>query len=173
VCITEEYCKLTFGSVLQRTLHCYTIGTFFLFFLAGIPSVAILSNSYNVVVSGTVTLQCVVNANPIHTVVQWQKIVNGQITNINLGNDNRLSGSTVNSPSLTISQSQFADEGNYICTATNPVGTGTSQQTFLDVTGSMYKGTQSQFILFIPSGCLCLLSVVDFVPKIVPTPATL
>lgn len=117
---------------------------------------AILSNSYNVVVSGTVTLQCVVNANPIHTVVQWQKIVNGQITNINLGNDNRLSGSTVNSPSLTISQSQFVDEGNYICTATNPVGTGTSQQTFLDVTGSMYKGTQSQFILFIPSGCLCL-----------------
>lgn len=146
------------------------ISTFILFFVvAGIPSVAVLSNSYSVVVSGTVTLQCVVNANPIHTVVQWQKIVNGQITNINLGNNNRLSGSTVNSPSLTISQSQFADEGNYICTATNPVGTGTSQQTFLDVTGSMYKGTQSQFILSIHSGKMLLSFVCHWpsVPKFV------
>lgn len=88
--------------------------------------------------TGTVTLQCVVTANPAHTVVQWQKVVGGQTTSVPVGG--RLSGSRVNSPSLTISQTEFADEGNYICTATNAVGTGTSQRTFLDVTGSKYYG---------------------------------
>ena len=91
------------------------------------------------VVSGTVTLQCVVNANPTHTVVQWQKVVNGVITDVVMSSNNRYSGSTVNSPSLTISQAAFSDEGNYICTATNPVGTANSQQTFLDVTGSKWQ----------------------------------
>lgn len=109
---------------------------YFFFSILGIPVVAILSNSYSVVVSGTVTLQCVVNANPLHTVVQWQRVVGGQTTDVSIGGNSRLSGSTVNSPSLIISQADFADEGNYICTATNAVGMGTSQKTFLDVTGS-------------------------------------
>ena len=86
--------------------------------------------------TGTVTLQCVVNASPTHTEVKWQRIVNSVLTDISTANDNRLSGSTVSSPSLTISQASFNDEGNYICTAKNAVGTGSSQQTFLDVTGS-------------------------------------
>jgi hypothetical protein len=30
------------------------------------------------------------------------------------------------------------DRGYYVCTASNIVGTGTSQTTFLDVTGSKY-----------------------------------
>ncbi|VDI54451.1 hemicentin [Mytilus galloprovincialis] len=110
----------------------------------GIPVVAILSNSYSVVVSGTVTLQCVVNANPLHTVVQWQRVVGGQTTDVSVGGNSRLSGSTVNSPSLIISQADFADEGNYICTATNAVGMGTSQRTFLDVTGTIPIVTVSQ-----------------------------
>jgi len=40
---------------------------------------------------------------------------------------------------LTITNAVSGDEGNYICTASNVVGTGSSQQTFLDVTGSMYN----------------------------------
>jgi hypothetical protein len=51
----------------------------------------------------------------------------------------RFSGATVNSPTLTISQAQVADEGYYVCFATNSVGTGQSSQTFLDVIGSKYN----------------------------------
>lgn len=81
-----------------------------------------------------------VNANPGHTVVQWKRIVNGQtqdVTGVGApGSGSRLSGSAVTSPSLTVSQASFADEGSYICTATNAIGQGSSSQTFLDVTGS-------------------------------------
>ena len=67
--------------------------------------------------------------------MSWQRIVNGQVTSVSVDGF-RITGSTVNSPSLTISNARTSDEGNYICTATNSVGTGSSGQTFLDVTGS-------------------------------------
>ncbi|VDI64014.1 hemicentin [Mytilus galloprovincialis] len=116
-----------------------------------LPTVVVLSNSYPVTVGGTVTLQCVVNANPGHTVVQWKRIVNGQtqdVTGVGApGSGSRLSGSAVTSPSLTVSQASFADEGSYICTATNAIGQGSSSQTFLDVTGNVptVQVTQSEF----------------------------
>lgn len=50
----------------------------------------------------------------------------------------KYSGSTVGSPSLIINNAVIDDEGFYICRATNAVGTGQSQQTFLDVIGSKY-----------------------------------
>jgi hypothetical protein len=84
-----------------------------------------------------VTLECVVTANPTHTSVQWQKLVNNQYQTIAFNNNNnKYSGSTVNTPSLTLSSSDLNDEGYYICTATNSLGTGQSSQTFLDVIGS-------------------------------------
>jgi hypothetical protein len=46
--------------------------------------------------------------------------------------------STVQSPSLVISNAAGTDEGLYICMASNSVGTGQSQQTFLDVVGSSH-----------------------------------
>jgi hypothetical protein len=49
---------------------------------------------------------------------------------------NKYSGSTVSTPSLTITNAQNSDEGNYVCYATNLAGTGSSSQTFLDVVGS-------------------------------------
>jgi hypothetical protein len=72
--------------------------------------------------------------NPVHTTVYWKKIVNGVSTDVDIGsNSNRYGGSTVNSPSLIISNAVTSDEGFYVCYATNSVGTGQSSQTFLDV----------------------------------------
>lgn len=101
-----------------------------------VPVVQVLQNTYNVQVGNVVTLQCTVTANPTHTSVQWQRLVNGQTTTINLGSVGKYSGSSVNTPSLTINNAANSDEGYYICQATNSVGTGQSSQTYLDVTGS-------------------------------------
>lgn len=95
----------------------------------------VLSISYSVNVGNTITLQCTVNANPIATSVTWQQYINNVATNINMSSG-RYGGSSVASPSLIISNTVISDEGFYICTATNSVGTGQSQQTFLDVIGS-------------------------------------
>ena len=70
----------------------------------------------------------------------WRKIINGNPTNLDT-TSNRYTGGNVNTPSLTISNTVDSDEGYYICTATNAVGTGQSSQTYVDVTGSKYKIT--------------------------------
>ena len=102
-----------------------------------------LRNSYSVQVGSSVTLQCVVTADPTHTVVKWERFVNGQlqdVTNVGaVGSGSRLTGSQVGTPSLTINQVTFQDEGNYLCTATNAIGTGKSQQTYLGVSGSKFS----------------------------------
>lgn len=90
---------------------------------------------YNVDYGQTITLTCTVTSNPVHTVVYWQKIQNGQPTNINVVSSNKYSGSTVNTPSLTINNVVLSDEASYVCFATNGVGTGQSSQTTVDVAG--------------------------------------
>ncbi|CAC5377794.1 HMCN [Mytilus coruscus] len=107
-----------------------------------VPSVQILSNYYSVEIGLSITLQCTVTGNPSHTSVTWNKIVNGQQTNI--GSNIRYSGGSTNTPSLTISNAIDTDEGYYICTAANAVGTGQSSQTYLDVTGSILTVTVPQ-----------------------------
>lgn len=84
------------------------------------------------------TLGCTVTANPSHTTVYWRRVINGALTDITVTNNNKYSGSTVSSPSLTIFNADNSDEGNYICYADNSVGTGQSSQTFLDVFGSKW-----------------------------------
>ncbi|XP_052103233.1 hemicentin-1-like [Mytilus californianus] len=115
----------------------------FLDVIGDISVVTISSNIYSVLIGGTVTLQCTVSSNPAHTSVTWQRIVNGVLTTV-IVDGSRIIGSTVSTPSLTISNAVSVDEGNYICTATNIVGTGTSQQTFLDVTGNIPTVTVAQ-----------------------------
>ena len=81
-----------------------------------------------------------VSGSPSATNVYWQKIQNSVTTTINSNtNTNKYSGSTVNTPSLTVLNADQNDEANYICFAVNAVGTGQSQQTFLDVTGSKFQ----------------------------------
>jgi hypothetical protein len=108
------------------------------YWFPGIPSVVVTLQNYNSNIGSTVTLGCVVTSNPAHTTVYWQRIdSNGGGSNINM-NSGKYSGSTVNNPSLTISSSALSDEGNYRCYATNSIGTGQSQNTYLDVVGSKY-----------------------------------
>ena len=97
----------------------------------------ILQNQYSVNFADSVTLECTVTATPGHTSVQWRRTINGVQTAITVSNNNKYSGSEVNTPSLTINTADNSDEGFYTCYATNSVGTGSSQQTYLDVVGSM------------------------------------
>ncbi|VDI12391.1 Hypothetical predicted protein, partial [Mytilus galloprovincialis] len=129
----------------------------FLDVIGDIPVATISSNIYSVVISATVTLQCTVTSNPAQTSVAWQRIINGVLTTVTV-DGSRIIGSSVSTPSLTISNAVSGDEGNYICTATNIVGTGTSQQTFLDVTGNIptvsvgqnqYSGTFGQTVTMV------------------------
>jgi hypothetical protein len=79
------------------------------------PQVNILSSTYSVNVGSSVTLQCTISANPVHTTVYWKKIVNGVSTDVDIGSSsNRYGGSTVNSPSLIISNAVTSDEGFYV-----------------------------------------------------------
>ena len=67
----------------------------------------------------------------------WQRTINGQTTQITTGtNTNKYSGSTVNTPSLTINNVAQSDTGSYRCLADNVIGTGQSQITVLNVAGS-------------------------------------
>ena len=97
--------------------------------------VTIPQSQYSVTVGSSVTMVCTVSANPAHTSVNWQKVVNGVSTNINLFQSNKYSGSTTSSPSLTVLNVVLSDEGYYTCNAQNSVGTGISLQIFLSVSG--------------------------------------
>ena len=99
----------------------------------------IVQSSYSVLIGQSRTLECLVSGSPSATSVYWQKVVNSVTTTINSNtNTNKYSGSTVTTPSLTVLNADQNDEANYVCFATNAVGTGNSGETFLDVTGSMY-----------------------------------
>ena len=81
---------------------------------------------------------CTVVANPTHNSVYWQRIeTNSQVTDIAIDNS-KYQGATVGNPSLTITNVPLADRLNYICFATNFVGTGQSSQTYLNVIGSKF-----------------------------------
>jgi hypothetical protein len=126
-----------FLMIIDKRDHFYLINSIFFLLLLDIPSVQVLQPQYSVNFGDSVTLECVVSGNPTHTSVSWLRVINGQTSSINFGL-NKYSGSTVNTPSLTVNSAEISDEGNYICTATNSIGTGQSSQTFLDVVGSMY-----------------------------------
>ena len=99
--------------------------------------VNVLQLSYSTNIGSSVTLECTVTSNPTHTNVYWQRTINGQTTQITTStNTNKYSGSTVNTPSLTINTVAQSDTGSYRCLADNVIGTGQSQITVLNVAGS-------------------------------------
>ncbi|OWF53625.1 Titin [Mizuhopecten yessoensis] len=100
-----------------------------------LPVVTIAQQSYSVVTGQSVTLACTVSASPTHFNVFWQRIDNNVTSSISI-DGSKYSGSTVNNPSLTITNADSNDNTSYTCSATNAVGTGTSGQTTLGVTGS-------------------------------------
>lgn len=106
--------------------------------ISDLPTVTI-PQSYSVDFGSSITIECQITATPGVTSVSWSRIINGQTTTITISNNNKFSGGTVSNPSLTITGADNSDEGFYICSASNSVGTGQSQQRFLDVIGSTCK----------------------------------
>ena len=106
-------------------------------FLIGIPTVTVPQPNYSVNRGTTVTLQCTYTANPAATSVSWEKTVANQVTVISTS-ISKYSGSTTQSPSLTINTAEESDEASYVCKVTNSVGTGISTSTFLEVLGSKF-----------------------------------
>ena len=87
-------------------------------------------SSHMVYPNDQILIECSVIANPLQTRVFWQKIENGAITTINT-ELSKYNGSTVQSPSLIIFNTQMSDAGIYRCLAENSVGTGQSQDTLV------------------------------------------
>lgn len=125
---TFVYEELFMIPFVQWTLH---------FLISEVPSVQITLPNYQANVGSSITLGCSVVANPAHYQVYWTKTSGGQTTNIEVVNSGgKYSGSTVNSPSLTITNAAISDDATYVCFATNSIGTGQSTSTSLDVVGS-------------------------------------
>lgn len=80
------------------------------------------------------TLVCTVTASPPATSITWRRIINGVSTIITVSGG-KYSGATPGLPTLYITNTDSSDIAYYTCSATNAVGTGTSGQTYLDVTG--------------------------------------
>ncbi|CAG2185535.1 COL6A [Mytilus edulis] len=83
-------------------------------------------------VTGEVTLECDVVANPPESTVYWRREDRGEMVDVDTSSS-RYSRASPSSPSLTIRNLDTSDTGMYQCFADNPVGTGQSQQTSLRV----------------------------------------
>ena len=92
-----------------------------------------MSTRYHVKHRASVTLECVVDSYPSHTEVTWYRVTNGGRTEVENGTD--YCGSTVIVPSLTINRADLYDNGNYVCTAENVAGVGSSEATRVIVSG--------------------------------------
>lgn len=105
-------------------------------YTVGIPSVSIPQSAYSVNFGDPITIPCNVTAVPIATNISWVKTSSGVSVTLDLaGQPSKYSGATVSNPNLTISSTDLTDEGNYVCSASNIVGTGSSNAAFLDVIG--------------------------------------
>lgn len=106
----------------------------FLLWCTDVPSVVIGSGSA-VVYGGQVTISCSISSNPRAQSMSWQKTLGGVTTTLDISNNPRYQGGTLSNPSLTISNLNLDDKGDYRCLATNTVGTGQSGPAVIDVTG--------------------------------------
>ena len=107
------------------------------FAFSDLPTVTATQQSYSVALDDQVTLGCLVAGTPTPTAVIWE-FTNQAGTTLTPAIDGvKYSGSTMATPSLTIRNADTSDHGNYVCKATNSVGTGTSDPIYLYVTGGM------------------------------------
>ena len=109
-------------------------------YFSGLLSVIVTPTQSSPIFGETsVTIQCSISGSPGATSVGWKKVsLNGQTsTNIDAVNSNgkyAIASSTTN-PDLTINNINFGDDANYVCFATNLVGTRDSGNARVDVKG--------------------------------------
>lgn len=102
-----------------------------------VPSVSLLRTFFTGNYGGTIILGCTVSAYPTVTSVYWHKVSGSTTSPVDMSIA-RYTGSSVNTPSITITNLNSNDAGNYTCLAANSVGTGQSRQGPLTVIGSEY-----------------------------------
>ena len=107
-----------------------------LFYFIGRPSIHISPTHVEVVRGQSHTITCSVSSIPVITDVTWIKTtaVGSEIVNV-VGVDGKFSGGTLSDPSLTINNIAKLDEGTYVCTATNCLGTTSSEYSVLTCKG--------------------------------------
>ncbi|CAC5410866.1 HMCN [Mytilus coruscus] len=98
----------------------------------GIPKVFIGLSKYTTKLGDGVTLLCTVKAHPKHGLVYWTKTSADSVVILKEGATGT-DGITVVTPSLTFRTTEISDSGDYICYATNEIGTGMSRPTTLIV----------------------------------------
>ena len=108
-------------------------------FLAEPPFDTANQSLYYVQTGNNVTLVCNVSSSLPLTDVEWEKNSNGTITTINSNaTTEKYSGSTTNTPSLTIYYAELSDAGIYTCFASDGFATGESDTTTLMISGTSF-----------------------------------
>ncbi|VDI07820.1 Hypothetical predicted protein [Mytilus galloprovincialis] len=127
------------------------------------PIVTVQVSSYVCIEGNAVTLGCTVYPRLPENIVFWKKlIIDGHLENITSPH----SGSTATVPSLTILNATIDDMGFYICFASNSVGTGQSNMTYLivsDITLSV-QVEQASYLVTIGSTVTLVCTVTGFLP---------
>ncbi|CAC5425483.1 unnamed protein product [Mytilus coruscus] len=121
--------------------------------IGGKPTVTTTQSIVSTNFGKEVTLTCIVHATPKITKIYWYKKINGQnhVTFIYDGFPG-MSGSTVETPSLTIKSGTPANDGNYSCVAENVVGTTGSKPVILIVRAAIPEVIVPQEPLTVEAG---------------------
>lgn len=96
--------------------------------------VSVEAVNYNILFGTFVIVHCTVIAHPKANNVYWQRTKSGEVSTINTGTIGT-DGITPADPSLTLNYTTTADEGIYVCFASNEIGTGYSKEVNLTVYG--------------------------------------
>ncbi|XP_063442494.1 hemicentin-1-like [Mytilus trossulus] len=99
------------------------------------PQVSIPQSAYSVTYGANITIPCtIVGAFPAHFRVTWfYRNRENQVTTVNIGDHTQYSGGTLNTPALTILNTNKEDAGFYTCVAENQVDSAQSNETLLNV----------------------------------------
>ncbi|CAG2199111.1 unnamed protein product [Mytilus edulis] len=101
--------------------------------VGGLPSVAVPYKTYEAVTHSAFTLTCtIVNADPPIFKVYWMRKINNKTTILSSATIG-IYNVTVEYPSITFESADSSMSGEYICFATNNIGTGQSSQVLLHV----------------------------------------
>ncbi|VDI52918.1 Hypothetical predicted protein [Mytilus galloprovincialis] len=105
--------------------------------MSGTPEVSIPQSTYSVTYGQNITIPCtIIGAIPAHFRVTWfyaNKINFFFVSIVNVGDHTKYSGGTLNTPALTILNTNKEDAGFYTCVAENQVDSAHSNETLLNV----------------------------------------